>query len=133
MTDSNDANATQPSAADSAGSLAAARPISGKLGLFVELMRRPQGADLSEMMQVTGWQQHSVRGALAGALKKHRGLPIVSEKIEGSRMYRIADSDAASPTLAVPKPDKPAKAKVAKSKPAKASAQAKVKGAKRLG
>jgi hypothetical protein len=133
MTDSNDANATQPRAADFAGSLAAARPISGKLGLIVELMRRPQGADLSEMMQVTGWQQHSVRGALAGALKKHRGLPIVSEKIEGSRIYRIAEPDAASPPIAAHKPNKPAKAKAAKPKPGKASAPAKVKSAKRLG
>jgi hypothetical protein len=66
-------------------------PARGKLGLIIELLRRPEGADLSAMMTATGWQQHSVRGALAGALKKKRGLTIVSEKTEGVRIYRIAE------------------------------------------
>jgi hypothetical protein len=66
-------------------------PVRGKLGLIIELLRRPGGADLSAMMTATGWQQHSVRGALAGALKKKRGLAIVSEKTEGVRLYCIVD------------------------------------------
>jgi hypothetical protein len=41
------------------------------------------------MVEATGWQQHSVRGALAGALKK-RGLAITSEKVDGVRRYRAA-------------------------------------------
>ena len=68
--------------------------VGGKLGLIVELLKRPQGADLSDMMEATGWQQHSVRGALAGALKKQRGLAIISEKGEGPRIYRIAEPPA---------------------------------------
>ena len=40
-----------------------ARPIAGKLGLIVDLLRRPASANLSDMMEATGWQQHSVRGA----------------------------------------------------------------------
>jgi hypothetical protein len=72
-------------------SLPVIRPVAGKLGLIVELLRRPNGADLSDMMEATGWQQHSVRGALAGALKKHRGLTIISEKIDGPRRYRLVE------------------------------------------
>ena len=42
---------------------------------------------IAEMVEATGWQQHSVRGAMAGALKK-RGLTITSEKVDGTRRYR---------------------------------------------
>jgi hypothetical protein len=43
------------------------------------------------MVQATGWQQHTVRGCMAGALKKKLGLNIVSEKADGQqRTYRIA-------------------------------------------
>ncbi|MDP3174803.1 MAG: DUF3489 domain-containing protein [Phenylobacterium sp.] len=80
------------------------RPTGGKLGLIIALLRRPEGADLSAMMTATGWQQHSVRGALAGALKKARGLNIVSEKGEGPRIYRIVD-----PTADVTSEPEPAK------------------------
>ncbi len=73
------------------------RPITGKLGLIVELLRRPHGADLSDMMEATGWQQHSVRGALAGALKRHRGLTIVSEKTTGPRLYRLIETAGVEP------------------------------------
>ena len=41
------------------------------------------------MMEATGWQAHSVRGALAGALSKGRGLTISSEKRDGERRYRV--------------------------------------------
>lgn len=51
------------------------------------LLLRKDGASIGEMMAATGWQQHSVRGALAGALKK-RGLAITSEKTDGIRRYR---------------------------------------------
>ena len=68
-------------------------PVSpgGKLGVLVGLLRRAQGAEIAEMMQVTGWQAHSVRGALSGALKKKLGLIITSAKTDAGRVYRIAD------------------------------------------
>ncbi|WP_394729541.1 DUF3489 domain-containing protein [Altererythrobacter sp. GH1-8] len=50
------------------------------------LLTRESGASIAEMCDITGWQQHSVRGALAGALKK-RGLAITSEKTDGVRRY----------------------------------------------
>lgn len=62
----------------------------GKLGVLVTMLRRPGGAAISDMMEATGWQAHSVRGALAGALKTKRKFVIESEKTEQGRLYRIA-------------------------------------------
>ena len=66
-------------------------PGPSKLDQLVALLARADGASLAEMMAVTGWQQHSVRGAIAGALKK-RGLVITSDKVDGIRRYRTAAS-----------------------------------------
>lgn len=70
---------------------AAAAPASSrspsKLDQVEALLLAPRGASIAELMAATCWQQHSVRGAMAGALKK-RGLTITSEKIEGTRRYR---------------------------------------------
>ncbi len=61
-----------------------------KQATIIELLKRPEGASLAEMMQATGWQQHTIRGAMAGALKKKLSLNIVSEKTDGQeRKYRI--------------------------------------------
>lgn len=81
--------AAQQSPADGEGALRAAAAPGGKLGLLVELLARPEGADIKVLGQATGWQAHSVRGALAGALKK-RGYNIVSQKTDGRRVYRLA-------------------------------------------
>ena len=62
----------------------------GKIGAVVVLLKRPEGATLDEMMQATGWQAHSVRGAISGSIKKAMGFGVVSEKIDGVRVYRIA-------------------------------------------
>ncbi len=57
---------------------------------LIELLKRPEGASLVEMTEVTGWQPHTVRGAMAGALKKKLGLNITSEKTDAQqRKYRI--------------------------------------------
>ena len=58
----------------------------GKLDSLEALLTRNEGASIAEMMAATGWQQHSVRGALAGALKKR--LTITSAKTDGERRYR---------------------------------------------
>lgn len=63
---------------------------SGKLGIVVGLMQRPDGATVAQMGEATGWQPHSVRGALAGALKRKHKLTIVGEPGESGRVYRIA-------------------------------------------
>jgi hypothetical protein len=59
-----------------------------KLDRMVALLSRPEGASLAELIAATGWQAHSVRGALAGSLKK-KGHAISSEKLGGERRYRI--------------------------------------------
>lgn len=64
----------------------ATRPTS-KLNQLATLLARRKGASIAEMMSATGWQAHSVRGALAGSLKR-RGLVITSEKIDGVRRYK---------------------------------------------
>lgn len=71
-------------------------PATGKLGDMVALMCRPEGASMADLMTVTGWQAHSVRGALAGSLKRARGYVINSDKVDGVRIYTIA-SDTAMP------------------------------------
>ncbi len=58
-----------------------------KLDRLKALLVREGGASLEEMMAATSWQAHSVRGALAGALKKQRGLMISSAKADGVRRY----------------------------------------------
>ncbi len=61
-----------------------------KQATLIELLKRPEGVSLAEMIQATGWQQHTVRGAMAGSLKKKLGLNIVSSKTDGQeRKYRI--------------------------------------------
>ena len=58
---------------------------------LLQLLNRPEGASIEDMMQATAWQQHSVRGFLAGTVKKRMGLPLTSSKAEGDvRRYRIA-------------------------------------------
>ena len=64
----------------------------GKLGILVGLLTRPTGATIAEMADAAGWQDHSVRGALAGALKK-RGFLVASEKLERVRRYRLKSSE----------------------------------------
>lgn len=55
------------------------------------LLSRPNGANIEEIMQVTDWQQHSVRGFLAGTVKKKLGFTLTSSKEQGAaRRYRIA-------------------------------------------
>ncbi len=61
-----------------------------KLDQVINLLNRKEGATIPQMMEQTGWQQHTVRGTFAGALKKRLGLTIESEKADGQdRVYRI--------------------------------------------
>lgn len=65
------------------------RPDS-KQALVIGLLQRPEGATIAQIMEATGWQQHTCRGTLAGTLKKRLGLTITSSKAAGSqRIYRI--------------------------------------------
>ena len=60
-----------------------------KLAILVALLTRVEGATVEEMVAATGWQAHSVRGVMSGALVRKFGLRIASEKVEGhGRVYR---------------------------------------------
>ncbi|NGQ93484.1 DUF3489 domain-containing protein, partial [Rhodobacter sp. HX-7-19] len=54
-----------------------------KQATLIAMLRAPDGATIEEIMAATGWQSHTVRGAMAGALKKKLGLEVTSEKVEG--------------------------------------------------
>ena len=70
------------------------KPKQGRAGTrqaqLVAMLEAPEGASTAEIVAAFGWQPHTVRGAIAGALKKRRGLQVGSEAIEGrGRVYRI--------------------------------------------
>jgi hypothetical protein len=63
---------------------------SNKQTQMIELLKRPDGATLNELMSASGWQAHSVRGFLSGAVSKRLGLPVDSTKRDdGQRVYRV--------------------------------------------
>ena len=67
-----------------------------KQAQVIALLQRPQGTSIAEIMALTGWQAHSIRGLFAGTLKK-RGIVVSSEKAEDSeRVYRVAAPEAAT-------------------------------------
>lgn len=61
-----------------------------KQAKLIEMLKRPDGATIDEIAKKFEWQPHTVRGAIAGALKKKLGLDVQSEKVEDrGRVYRI--------------------------------------------
>jgi hypothetical protein len=79
-----------PAPSEAAAAPVAERRKGGKQALLIEMLRRPVGASLVVLVAATGWQPHTVRGAIAGALKKKLGLTVTSEKVENrGRVYRI--------------------------------------------
>jgi hypothetical protein len=70
---------------------ASSRPDS-KQARMIEMLKRPEGATVEQIAEAMHWRRHTVRGAMAGALKKKLGLTITSEKGDsGSRTYRVAE------------------------------------------
>ncbi len=75
---------------------AAVRPGT-KQALLIDLLKRKKGATIEEIVEATGWQPHSVRGAISGALKKKLGLTVTSERVgDRGRVYRIAEGRKAA-------------------------------------
>lgn len=86
---------TKTTPAGRKGAVQAAPPQSNKLATITALLRRPEGARLEELQAATGWQAHSVRGAMSGTLKKKRRLNITSEKTDKGLVYKITDGAGA--------------------------------------
>jgi hypothetical protein len=78
---------------ESSGS--ATRPDT-KHARIIAMLRTPAGATIAAIMTATNWQQHSVRGFLAGIVRKKLGLNLVSEQTDKGRVYRIKDGKASS-------------------------------------
>ena len=91
---------TPKSAATAASNAKAAvpsrrQPLRTKKQIALSLLERPKGASIAEMQTAMGWQPHSVRGFLAGTVRKMPGVTLVSEKLEtGPRRYRIEATGA---------------------------------------
>jgi hypothetical protein len=76
--------------------VAAVRPGTKQLAA-IEMLRSPGGATIAALTKTTGWQSHSVRGFLAGVVRKRLKLDLESSVVEGIRIYRIPGEHAATP------------------------------------
>jgi hypothetical protein len=79
-------------------SKSAARPDT-KHARIIAMLRTPSGTTIAAIMTATDWQQHSVRGFLAGVVRKKLGLNLVSDQTDKGRVYRIKDGKASSATV----------------------------------
>jgi Protein of unknown function (DUF3489) len=64
-----------------------------KQSRIIAMLQSPSGTTIAAMTKATGWQQHSVRGFLAGVVRKRLKLKLGSKKVDGIRVYRIAAGD----------------------------------------
>jgi hypothetical protein len=63
---------------------------------IIAMLQTPAGATIASLVTATKWQQHSVRGFLAGVVRKKLGLNLVSEQTDKGRVYRIKDGKTSS-------------------------------------
>ena len=66
-------------------------PAGSKQARVIAMLRSPAGTTIDAIMHATGWQQHSVRGFLAGVVRKKLKLILESSQADGNRIYRIGD------------------------------------------
>lgn len=84
------AKQTKPEPSPSDQPQARALRADTKQATLIAMLRTPDGATIEEITAATGWQPHTVRGAMAGTLKKKLGLEVISEKDEArGRLYKL--------------------------------------------
>jgi len=88
----------KPARSNAGSRKSTARPDT-KHARIIAMLRGPAGATIAAMMTATEWQPHSVRGFLAGVVRKKLGLNLVAEQTDKGRVYRIRDRQA-SPVAA---------------------------------
>jgi Protein of unknown function (DUF3489) len=84
------AKSSPPAAGDAAPNIHAA----SKQSRVIAMLQSPTGATIDTMMKATGWQSHSVRGFLAGVVRKRLKLKLGSKKVDGNRVYQIVSRDS---------------------------------------
>ena len=93
-------SARKQSPATAPSTVAAAKPsqqtqeadAGSKQSRVIAMLQSPTGATIAAMIKATGWQPHSVRGFLAGVVRKRLKLKLASKKLDGNRVYQIARS-----------------------------------------
>ncbi len=79
---------------------ASAPKTTTKQQAILDLLGQADGTTVAAIMKATGWQQHSVRGFLAGTVRKKLGLTLVSEKVDDQRVYRVVAKKPAKSRVA---------------------------------
>jgi len=85
-----------PASSESAAAVTepSSRPSQRKQAQLVALLRSNPGATMAQMIALTGWQPHTVRGMISGSLRKRLGLDVQQRPIDGVRVYRIVEDVA---------------------------------------
>jgi hypothetical protein len=96
-----------PSKAKQKGNRVAAVRSRTKQSAAIEMLRSSRGATLAALTKATGWQSHSVRGFLAGVVRKRLKLDLKSAVVDGVRVYQITGEHGVTPMPAKPDGRKP--------------------------
>ena len=88
------ATPSRPRSRADAKSAPTTKRSSTKQETVLGMLRQPNGTTVAAITKATGWQQHSVRGFLAGVVKKKLKLKLKSEMVDDGRVYSIAKAGA---------------------------------------
>ena len=88
------ARAAKPLLQSADGSKTNKADARSKQARIIAMLQSPTGTTIAAIMKATGWQQHSVRGFLAGVVRKRLKLKLISKKERGNRIYQIAGGES---------------------------------------